>query len=60
VPWVLVDVGIALLAVGLLIGAAVGLWRGVRAFFRTARAASEKVSVATDALAAAQADRPGH
>jgi hypothetical protein len=58
VPWVLVDVGIGVLAVLLFVLAALSLWKHVRGLFRTVRASSEKVAPATDALAAAQSDRP--
>jgi hypothetical protein len=59
VPWVLVDVAIAVLAVLLLVLACVTLWKRVRGLFRTAREASEKVGPASDALAAAQAASGG-
>ena len=57
-PWVLVDVAIGVLAVVLLVLAALSLWKHVKGLSRTARASSAKVSPATDALAAAQSDRP--
>ena len=58
-PWVLVDVAIAVLAVLLLVLASVTLWKRLKELFRTAREAGEKVGPATDALAAAQAATPG-
>jgi len=58
VPWVLVDIAIGVLAVLLLVLAALSLWRHVKALFGALRDASEKVGPATDALAAAQSDRP--
>ena len=57
-PWVLVDVAIGVIAVLLLVLAAVSLWKHLKGLSRTVRDSSEKVSPATDALAAAQSARP--
>ena len=57
-PWVLVDIAIGVLAVLLLVLAALSLWRHMKGLFGTVRASSEKVGPATEALAAAQSDRP--
>jgi hypothetical protein len=58
VPWVLVDIAIGVVAVLLLVLAGLSLWKHVKALLATARASSEKVGPATDALAAAQGTRP--
>jgi hypothetical protein len=57
VTWILLDLAIALSALGLLAVMVLGLWRRVKALSATVSAAGETVAQATDALAAAQSAR---
>ncbi|HUR51509.1 MAG TPA: hypothetical protein VMZ11_05250 [Mycobacteriales bacterium] len=52
--WVLLDVAIALAALGFLAKVLLGLWRRVKVLFTAVGEAGEAVAVASDALAAAQ------
>lgn len=57
-PWVALDVVIAVLPLVLMGLVVLRLWRSVRAFTRTAGEAGEAVGSANDRLAAAQAAGP--
>jgi len=58
VRWILVDVVLALLALGVLAVLLLGLWRKVKALSRTVSAAGERIGRATDGLAVAQGAGP--
>jgi hypothetical protein len=55
VPWVALDVAIAVLPLVGIVLVLLGLWRSVKAFPRTAGEAGESVGAASDRLAATQA-----
>ncbi len=56
--WILIDLALALLALGVLAVLGLGLWRKVKALSRTVGEAGKAVATATDALALAQGDGP--
>lgn len=56
--WILLDVGIALLAITFLLLVLLRLWRSVKAFSRTVGDAGSAVTAASDKLAAAQGAAP--
>ena len=56
--WILVDLVLALLALGLLAVLLLGLWRRVKALSRSVSAAGAVIATATDALAEAQGAGP--
>jgi hypothetical protein len=58
VPWLLVDVVLALLALAVLGFSALSLWRAVKGLGREVSRAGTEVGDATDALARAQAEAP--
>jgi hypothetical protein len=58
VPWLAVDVALAVLSLGLLAAVLLSLWRAVKALSRTASEAGETVAAASERLADAQAERP--
>ena len=57
-PWVALDVLIAVLPLVLMAVVVLKLWRSVRSLTRTAGSAGEAVGAASDRLAAAQAAGP--
>lgn len=56
--WILVDVALVLLAIGLLALLALGLWRKVKALSRTVSTAADTIGAATEQLAVAQGAGP--
>lgn len=57
VPWIVLDVGLAVLALGVLALAGLALWRRVRALTRAVGAAGQSLEAATDRLAQRQSER---
>lgn len=57
-PWLLVDVVLALLALAVLGFSALSLWRAVKGLGREIGRAGTEVGAATDALARVQAEAP--
>lgn len=56
--WILIDLAIALLALGLLAVLVLRLWKRVKALSKAVTAAGDAVTQASDALAAAQGEGP--
>ena len=57
-PWLLLDLLIALAAIAMLVLVLLRLWRRLKSFSRAVREAGDAVAVASDRLAAAQAEAP--
>lgn len=57
--WVLFDVIIGLLAVGVLLGVSFGLYRRVKTLIKTGRRASERIGAVTAEIDALQSESSG-